>query len=195
MTGGLSSPHSEVAQPIVSCSMACSGGTDGRLHAAAGPAATSADVERGAYAVRRGLDGVMLAAWVKNAKDVNHRKPDSDRSLWWSKHRSSRPRAIMYTQSGDASATERNRSTAQHECSAGKVTKAKVDHVDLGLGDMQLPGRSVTTHARPCTNIEEEEKIVPYLAIFSSSLSRGSTARLLSYISCTSPAACMLLKM
>lgn len=35
----------------------------------------------------------------------------------------------------------------------------------------------------------------PYLVIFSSSLSLGSTDRLLSYISCTSPAACMLLRM
>lgn len=33
------------------------------------------------------------------------------------------------------------------------------------------------------------------LVIFSSSLSLGSMAKLLSYISCTSPAACMLLKM
>lgn len=34
-----------------------------------------------------------------------------------------------------------------------------------------------------------------YLAIFSSSLSRGSTCKLRSYISCTSPADCMFLKM
>ncbi len=38
------------------------------------------------------------------------------------------------------------------------------------------------------------DRVSTYLTIFSSSLSRGSICKLLSYISCTSPAACMLLR-
>ena len=40
-----------------------------------------------------------------------------------------------------------------------------------------------------------QQELRAYLVIFSSSRSRGSTARLFSYISCTSAAACMLLRM
>ena len=68
--------------------------------------------------------------------------------------------------------------------------------VGYGMGILYLP----QNYQAPANNgggicwAYEEESLL-YLAIFSSSRSRGSTARLLSYISATSPAACILLSM